>query len=87
MEVHQTGLLHPRKTSGPFDQRQIQSCCKKAGLYDLIPKKVWKKDWVCDVKAVGNGEAVLKYLAPYVYRVAISDRNIMNVRNDRVTFR
>jgi len=30
---------------------------------------------------------VLKYLAPYVYRVAISDRNILKVNDDKVTFR
>lgn len=66
---------------------KFRAAVKKAGLYDQIPGKVWKQDWVCDVKAVGNGEAVLKYLAPYVYRVAISDSNIMNVTNDKVTFR
>jgi hypothetical protein len=27
-------------------------------------------------KAVGNGQAALKYLAPYVYRVAISNRRL-----------
>jgi len=59
---------------------------KDAGLYQLVPKKAWKQEWVCDIKAVGNGQAVLKYLAPYVYRVAISDRNILDVKNDRVTF-
>jgi hypothetical protein len=66
---------------------KFKTAVKKVGLYDLIPEKVWKQDWVCDVKSVGNGEAVLKYLAPYVYRVAISDRNILNVKSGKVTFR
>jgi hypothetical protein len=66
---------------------KFRAAVKKAGLYDLVPQNVWKQHWVCDVKTVGNGEAVLKYLAPYVYRVAISDRNILNLRNGKVTFR
>lgn len=66
---------------------KFKAAVKEAGLYEKIPPKVWKQDWVCDVKAVGNGEAVLKYLAPYVYRVAISDRNILKIQNGKVTFR
>jgi hypothetical protein len=66
---------------------KFRAALKDAGLYDLIPEKVWTQEWVCDVKAVGNGQAVLKYLAPYVYRVAIIDRNILNVKSGKVTFR
>jgi hypothetical protein len=66
---------------------KFRAALKETGLYDLIPEKVWKQEWVCDVKTVGNGQAVLKYLAPYVYRVAISDRNILRVKDERVMFR
>ena len=38
---------------------KFKESVKEAGLYDLIPGNVWKQEWVCDVKAVGNGEAVL----------------------------
>jgi len=60
---------------------------QKEGLYHLAPKSVWKKEWVCDVEPVGTGEAALKYLAPYVFRVAISNRNILSLKEGRVTFR
>jgi hypothetical protein len=59
----------------------------KANLLNTVPAKVWKQEWVCDVKPVGNGEAVLKYLAPYVYRIGISDRNILSASGGKVTFR
>jgi len=65
---------------------KFRDALKQAGLYQLVPKKAWKQQWVCDIKAVGDGQAVLKYLAPYVYRVAISDRNILSVKDDKVTF-
>ena len=40
-----------------------------------------------DVEAVGDGAAVLKYLAPYVHRVAISDKRIVAVDEHTVTCR
>jgi len=66
---------------------KFKHALKKEGLYDLVPNTVWNQEWVCDVKAVGNGEAVLTYLAPYVYRIAISDRNILKFKDGKVTFR
>ena len=59
---------------------------KKTDLYTLVPQAAWRQDWVCHITPVGNGHAVLKYLAPYVYRVALSDRSILEVKDDRVTF-
>ena len=40
-----------------------------------------------DILAVGSGEAALKYLAPYVFRVAISNRNLLALQDGHVTFR
>jgi hypothetical protein len=74
------------KPLGIIIRAKFRDAVKEAGLYQLVPKRTWKQDWVCDVKPVGNGQAVLKYLAPYVYRGALSDRNILNVKNDRITF-
>jgi hypothetical protein len=41
----------------------------------------------CSMPAVGDGQAVLKYLAPYVNRVAISDNRIVACNEASVTFR
>ena len=40
-----------------------------------------------DVEEVGNGTGALKYLSPYLFRVAISNKNILSCKNERVTFR
>ncbi|WP_345689824.1 IS91 family transposase, partial [Novipirellula caenicola] len=56
-------------------------------LLDQVDPKVWRKKWNVDIKPVGNGQAVLKYLAPYVYRVAISDNRIVSCTEDSVTYR
>ena len=52
-----------------------------------MPAGVLKGDWVVNIKPVGDGTAVLKYLAPYVYRVAICDNRITNVDDEGVTYR
>ncbi|MDZ7362303.1 MAG: transposase [candidate division KSB1 bacterium] len=50
-----------------------------------------KKNWVVDCRPVGSGERALKYLAPYIFRVAISNRRLLKLetcpgRNGNVTF-
>jgi len=58
----------------------------RAGLFDQIDPAVWRRDWVVNSQAVGDGRASLRYLAPYVFRVAISDRRIVSCEHGRVTF-
>jgi hypothetical protein len=60
---------------------------RQLGLLSQIPSSAWKKKWVVDVKPVGTGQAVLKYLAPYVYRVAIGNHRIEECTDREVTYR
>jgi hypothetical protein len=60
---------------------------EEAGLLDHVPDEVWQTDWVVNSQAVGSSEATLKYLAPYVFRGAISNNRIISVEDRIVTFR
>ena len=66
---------------------KFRDALNKVGLLDNVPPETWQQDWVVHIKSVGNGQAALKYLAPYVYRIAISNSNILACNNGRVTFR
>lgn len=66
---------------------KFRDALKKAGLFDEVDPAVWKKDWVVDSRAVGDGQAAMKYLAPYVFRVALSNSRIVSYDQDHVTFR
>jgi len=66
---------------------KFRDALKKAGLFDQVPPRVWNKRWVVHAKAVGNGEATLKYLAPYIFRTAISNNRIEKLEDGAVTFR
>ena len=59
---------------------------RACGLYDQVPADTWKKKFVVDIEPVGDGRAVLKYLAPYVHRVAISDSRIVACDESSVKF-
>lgn len=44
-------------------------------------------DWVVDCKHVGCGDKALTYLAKYLYRGVLSEKNILAVKDGKVTFR
>ncbi|TWT93173.1 IS91 family transposase [Neorhodopirellula pilleata] len=60
---------------------------RDAGLYAQVDRVAWTKKFVVDIQAVGHAVPTLKYLAPYVYRVAINDSRMVAVDDERVTYR
>lgn len=79
-------FLPVKALSGIF-RAKFRERIEKAGLLSEVPKEVWQKPWNVNSQAVGKSEASIKYLAPYVFRVAISDHRIVKVENGRVLFR
>jgi len=49
----------------------------RSGLAEHVPEAVRNKNWVVHCQAVGDGRQTLRYLAPYVYRVALSNRRLV----------
>jgi len=66
---------------------KLCAALKKAGLLNRVGRQVWQKDWMVHCKAAGSGQRVLKYLARYVFRVAISNSRLERFENGEVTFR
>jgi len=56
-------------------------------VFATIPAAVWRQDWVVHIQAVGSGEKALRYLARYIYRVALADTTLIAADADTVTFR
>ena len=65
---------------------KFRDALARDGLLAEVDSAVWRQDWVVHSQAVGDGRASLKYLAPYVFRVAISDRRIVSCDDGSVTF-
>lgn len=66
---------------------KLRDLLKKTELFDQVDPRVWEKEWVVHSEPVGSGEAAFKYLAPYVFRVAISNSRILKLEDGRVTFK
>ena len=69
----------PVKALSKLFRAAFQRALRKTPLYTQIPRKVWRRAWVVHCKEVGNGQAALKYLAPYIHRVAISNRRLISI--------
>ncbi|MCX6036522.1 MAG: transposase, partial [Chloroflexi bacterium] len=79
-------FLLPVKALSKIFRAKFLHALQKSSLANDIPATVWKQDWVVHCKPVGNGRTALKYLAPYIFRVAISNRRLVKLENNQVTF-
>jgi hypothetical protein len=81
-----TEFFVPVEALSPIFRAKVRDALKKTDLFDSVPADVWQKDWVVHCKSVGNGNSALKYLAPYIYRVAITNNRIEKLENGQVSF-
>jgi Putative transposase/Transposase zinc-binding domain len=84
--TRQDFLLPVRALSRVF-RGKLQQALRGTPCYARIPPKVWQQEWVVHCEAVGSGLQALQYLAPYIFRVAISNNRLLKLENDCVTFR
>jgi hypothetical protein len=80
-------FLLPVKALSRIFRAKMRQALAKVDVEGLISPDVWRQNWVVHCKAVGCGQQALKYLAPYIFRVAISNRRILKLEDERVTFR
>jgi hypothetical protein len=55
---------------------------RQTDLWEQIPPDVWHKPWVVHCQRVGSGQQALRYLAHYLFRVAITNRRIVSLNDD-----
>jgi len=83
-------FLVPVKKLSPMIRKRFARELKKGrpDLFDQIPPKVWKKEWCSFCKHYGQGQdAVTRYLARYVFRIAITSNRILGMDSTHVTFK
>jgi hypothetical protein len=56
-------------------------------MFACFTDNLYKKEWVVNIqKPLGKPEKILEYLSRYVFRIAITDRRIIEVKNGKVLF-
>jgi hypothetical protein len=82
-------LIHLRRS---FQKGKLQFHGELESLahplaFEALCQKAGRMEWVVYAKRpFGGPEQVLKYLARYTHRVAISNRRLLSMEDDRVTF-
>jgi hypothetical protein len=77
----------PVKAMSKVFKAKLREQFKAAGIYNAIDPCAWKKTFNINCQAVANSHHSIKYLAPYVFKVAISDSRVVNLENRNVVFR
>jgi hypothetical protein len=78
-------LVHVTPLSMLF-RAKFRDHLKKTELFPLVDAHVGHKDWVVHCKPVGSGAEAFRYLAPYIFRVAIRNKHLLKLEDGHVTF-
>jgi hypothetical protein len=76
----------PVKPLSRLFRAKMRRALRESAIDAEIEPEVWEQEWVVDCRGVGNGRTALKYLAPYIFRVALSNNRIVRVEDGHVTF-
>lgn len=76
----------PVKALSPIYRAVFKEQMQQAGLLTRIDPQVWDIPWNVHSQANPNGLTAFNYLAPYVFKVAISNRRIVSLKGRTVTF-
>jgi putative transposase/transposase-like zinc-binding protein len=79
-------LVHVKPLAILF-RAKLRAALRQTNLWASIPAELCCQDWVVDCRPVGSGRTALKYLAPYVFRVALSNNRLVSIQDGQVTFR
>ena len=80
-------LLPVKKLAAVFARRREAAWgASVPAAHAAVPAATWRKPWVVHCQPAGTGESVVKYLARYVARTAISDERIVAADDDGVVF-
>lgn len=66
---------------------ELLKIMNKKLYYSIHSNVFFEKEFVTHSTSVGKGESALKYLAEYVFKVAISNNRIVGVKDGKVSFR
>lgn len=76
----------PVKALSPIYRALFKDDMRQAGLLKHIDPQAWSIPWNVHSQAHPNSHTAFTYLAPYVFRVAISNRRIVSLKERIVTF-
>jgi hypothetical protein len=77
----------PVKAMSKVFRGKLKDLLKEQGIDHLIDPAVWQQGFNVNSQHVASSYHSIRYLAPYVFKVAIGNHRIIRVQNDTVLFR
>jgi hypothetical protein len=76
----------PVRALSPIYRALFQEEMRQAGLLEHIDPHVWSVPWNVHSQANHHGHSACTYLAPYVFKVALSNHRLVSLKDRTVTF-
>ncbi|BCE00892.1 IS91 family transposase [Marinicellulosiphila megalodicopiae] len=76
-------LFNTKNLSSVFRAKFIESLKTQ----DIHCPTTYPKNWIAHCKKIGNGSPALKYLSQYLYRGVSSEKNLLSLKQDQLTWR
>jgi len=76
----------PVKALSPISRALFKDAMRQAGLLEQLDPQVWTIPWNVHSQANHHGHSAFTYLAPSVFKVAISNHRIVSLTDRPVTF-
>ena len=79
-------FLMPGYVLSELFRAKMRDALTHAGLADQIPSAVWNRRWTVHVQQIGRGDHAVRYLARYVFHVALTNARLTRFAQGQVTF-
>ncbi|MDP1858691.1 MAG: transposase, partial [Gemmatimonadaceae bacterium] len=79
-------FLMPGYLLSALFRAKMRDVLTQAGWADQIAPAVWTRRWTVHVRQIGRGDHALRYLARYVFHVALTNARLTRFDHGRVTF-
>lgn len=79
-------FLMPGYILSELFRAKMRAALTHAGFADQIPPTVWTRRWTVHLQQIGRGDYALRYLARYVFHVALTNARLQRFEHGRVTF-
>lgn len=79
-------FLVPVKALSRIFRAKFRDELSKTQLWAQVDQRLWHKDWVVHSEPVGSGTQAFQYLAPYIFRVALSNNRLRQLHEGQVSF-
>jgi hypothetical protein len=83
----QLDFFAPVKVISKIFRAKLRDQLTRLDLLQYVDPDLWQQNFIVNCQAVGTCQESIRYLAPYVFKVAISHSRIIKVEGGKVWFR